>query len=56
MQALLGNLQEKLKSFLKSQADMDGVHMQLQQLQNISKYLEDAVTNPSHDIHTLRIR
>ena len=56
MQSLLGNLQEKLQSFLKSQADVEGVQLQLQQLQHMAKYLEDALANPAHDIHTLRIR
>ena len=56
MQVLLGNLQEKLQSFLKSQADVEGVQLQLQQLQHMAKYLEDALTNPGHDVHTLRIR
>ena len=56
MQVLLGNLQEKLQSFLKSQADVEGVQLQLQQLQHMAKYLEESLTNPAHDVHTLRIR
>ena len=56
MQGLFGNLQEKLKSFLKVQGEIEGVQVQLQQLQHTGKYLEDALTNPAHDIHTLRIR
>ena len=56
MQVLLGNLKEKLQSFLKSQADVEGVQLQLQQLQHMAKYLEDAPTNPAHDVHTLRMR
>ena len=56
MQELLENLQEKLQAFLKSQGEVEGIQVQLQQLQHIAKYLEDALTNPAHDVHTLRIR
>ena len=56
MQKLLESLQDKIKAFLKCHDDIESMRVQLQQIKLVETYLEGALSDPAHDIHTLRVR